>query len=287
MRVQPPRDYGRGGDGTPLDAMFAVGAGADSEYPLRGHDMKDGGVLGVSPISRSLLLLNLEWRQRLFSRFGVQVAAAGFTDVARPSRAVQGDFGVMTDAGIGLRLAAGGLLLAALFLGWGLAGHFHHQAHVRARAREFADEWLRVLSFGDLPRAYQLHLAREYRQDPHSQSIKSRPTTSGEPDLEIDEFFSDPAVQKFLAAGPEVRFRFEETVHQSGDSLADLVVLKYTFDTKEGPIPLWLTIRRTFSSAVRARLLEMPTMLLTPCRSAILMRRLARRDSVQAPPPCT
>jgi hypothetical protein len=142
-------------------------------------------------------------------------------------------------------------LLAAIFLGWGLAGHFHHQAHVRTRAREFADEWLRVLSFGDLPRAYQLHLAREYRQDPHSQSIKSRPTTSGEPDLEIDEFFSDPAVQKFLAAGPDVRFRFEETVHQSGDSLADLVVLKYTFDTKEGPIPLWLTIRRTFSNARR------------------------------------
>ena len=113
--------YGRGGDGTPLDAMFAVGAGAESEYPLRGHDVKDGGVLGASPISRSLLLLNVEWRQRLFARFGVQVAAAGFTDVARPSRAVQGDVGVLTDVGIGLRLAAGGMLFR-MDQGWSLSG---------------------------------------------------------------------------------------------------------------------------------------------------------------------
>ena len=113
--------YGWGGDGTPLDAMFAVGAGAESEYPLRGHDVKDGGVLGGSPISRSLLLLNVEWRQRLFARFGVQVAAAGFTDVARPSRAVQGDVGVLTDVGIGLRLAAGGMVFR-MDQGWSLSG---------------------------------------------------------------------------------------------------------------------------------------------------------------------
>jgi hypothetical protein len=149
----------------------------------------------------------------------------------------------------GKRLATAGLCLAALFLGWGLAGHFHHQAHVRQTAREFADDWLRVVSEGDLPRAYQLHVAREYRQDPHS--IKSRPTSSGLPDPEITDFFNDPAVKAFVAAGPDVRFRFEETVHQSSDSLADRVVLKYTFDTKEGRLPLWLTVRRTFSNSRR------------------------------------
>ena len=100
--------YGRGGDGTPLDAMFAVGAGAESEYPLRGHDVKDGGVLGGSPISRSLLLLNVEWRQRLFARFGV---AGGGRRFHRCRAAVtgrsKGTSGVLTDVGIGLRLAAG------------------------------------------------------------------------------------------------------------------------------------------------------------------------------------
>lgn len=113
--------YGRGGDGTPLDAMFAVGAAADSEYPLRGHRLKDDGVLGGSPIGRGLVLLNVEWRQRLFARTGVQVAAAGFTDVARPSRTVQGAHRALADAGIGLRLAAGGLVFR-IDHGWSLSG---------------------------------------------------------------------------------------------------------------------------------------------------------------------
>lgn len=113
--------YGRGGDRTPLDAMFAAGAGAESEYPLRGHRLKDHGVLGSSPIGRSLVLLNVEWRQRLFARSGVQVGAAGFTDVARPSRTVQGGLGVLTDVGFGLRLAAGALVFR-VDQGWSLSG---------------------------------------------------------------------------------------------------------------------------------------------------------------------
>ena len=91
--------------------MFAVGAGAEAEYPLRGHDLKDDGVLGVSPIGRSLVLLNLEWRQRLFARSGPRWRLAGFTDVAQPS-GPPGDDGLPT-SGMGLRLAAGGLVFRA------------------------------------------------------------------------------------------------------------------------------------------------------------------------------
>ena len=150
----------------------------------------------------------------------------------------------------GRRLAVGGLCLAALFLGWGVAKHFHHQAHVSIRAREFADDWLRVLATGDLPRAFQLHVAREYRQDPHS--IKPRPTMNkGEPDSEMTDFFHDPALKEFLAAGPDVRFRFEEVVLQSRDGLSNQVVLKYTFDGNSGRMPLWITVRRTHSNAFR------------------------------------
>jgi hypothetical protein len=113
--------YGWGGDGTPLDAMFAAGAGAESEYPLRGHDLKDGGVLGGSPIARGLLLVNLEWRQRVVARHGLGLAVAGFADVARPSRSVRGDDRLLADAGIGLRLAAGGAVFR-VDQGWSLSG---------------------------------------------------------------------------------------------------------------------------------------------------------------------
>jgi hypothetical protein len=113
--------FGWGGDGTPLDAMFAVGAGAESEYPLRGHDLKDGGVLGGSPIGKSLVLLNVEWRQRLFSRHGLEGAVAGLVDVARPSRTVEGNDRLLADAGVGLRLAAGGTVFR-VDQGWSLSG---------------------------------------------------------------------------------------------------------------------------------------------------------------------
>ncbi|HUE69551.1 MAG TPA: hypothetical protein VMP01_01575 [Pirellulaceae bacterium] len=160
--------------------------------------------------------------------------------------------GIATASGglSGRRLAVAGLCLAALFLGWGLAKHFHHQAHLSVRAREFADDWLRVLSAGDLPRAFQLHVRRESRQDPHS--IRPRMTmTQGEPDFEMTEFFDDPALEVFLAAGPNVRYRFEEVVLQTQDGLSDRVVLKYTFESDSGRLPLWITVRRTFGNSDR------------------------------------
>lgn len=106
---------------TPLDAMFAAGAGADSELPLRGHDLKEGGVLGGSPIARRIGLFNVEWTQRLVARHGLELAAAGFWDVARPSRAVLGGERTLVDVGLGLRVAAGGTVFR-VDRGWSLSG---------------------------------------------------------------------------------------------------------------------------------------------------------------------
>ena len=150
----------------------------------------------------------------------------------------------------GRSLAISGLCLAAMFLGWGLAQNLYHQSQVARKAREFADDWLRVLATGDLPRAYELHAAREFRQDPHSiQPRVSR--VKGESEAELMDFFRDPAVEEFLASGPNVPFRFEEIVQQTRGPLYDRVVLKYTFDGKRGTFPLWITVRRTFSNAYR------------------------------------
>jgi hypothetical protein len=151
----------------------------------------------------------------------------------------------------GKSLAVAGLCLAMLFLGWGLARHFHHQAHVRETAREFADDCLKILATGDLPRAYQLHVAREYRQDPRS--IKARPKLSkdGEEDFGMISFFDDSAMKKFLAAGPDVKFQFEEVALQSRDSLADEITLQYQIDTPKERFPLFVTVRRTFGNVFR------------------------------------
>ena len=42
---------GYGGEGTPLDEMFAPGAASEMELPLRGHRQKTGGILGRAPIA--------------------------------------------------------------------------------------------------------------------------------------------------------------------------------------------------------------------------------------------
>lgn len=148
----------------------------------------------------------------------------------------------------GQRLAVAGLCLAMLFLGWGIAKRLHHRAVVRASAREFADDWLRVLATGDRYRAHQMHAAREFRVDPHAQieqlyAINASATSS------MNTFFENPAVQKFLAAGRGVKFRFVEVARQSQNQLADIVVLRYEIEAKDR-FPMWITVRRTFRNAL-------------------------------------
>ena len=51
---------GTGSSGTPLDEMFAPGASPDMLLPLRGHPQAKDGILGATPLGRSLLLGNVE-----------------------------------------------------------------------------------------------------------------------------------------------------------------------------------------------------------------------------------
>ena len=151
----------------------------------------------------------------------------------------------------GRGLAVAGLCLATLFLGWGLAAHFQHQATIRSQAREFVDDWLQILASGDLQRAHQLHVAREYRLDPqaHMQAIYDSNQEAG---TSFTSFFYNPALERFRAAGRSVRYRFVEIVLQSRDSLADEVVLKYELEGAAEPIPFWITVRRTYKNHLRS-----------------------------------
>jgi hypothetical protein len=150
----------------------------------------------------------------------------------------------------GRGLAVAGLCLATLFLGWGLGGHFHHQATIRSQAREFTDDWLQILASGDLQRAHQLHVAREFRLDPQAQ-MQSVYQTNQEAGTSLMAFFHNPALERFRAAGPSVRYQFVEIALQSHDSLADEVVLKYQLQGPPEPVPFWITVRRTFTNHLR------------------------------------
>jgi tetratricopeptide (TPR) repeat protein len=116
---------GWGSTGTPLDEMYAPGASPDMSLPLRGHAQASDGTLGATPLGRSLLLGNLEWRQRLFEASLLQVGVVAFTDAARVFGPPQGPPSTLLDAGLGLRLAIkGGTTLRADY-GWGLNDDSH------------------------------------------------------------------------------------------------------------------------------------------------------------------
>jgi hypothetical protein len=111
---------GYGGEGTPLDEMFAPGAASEMELPLRGHRQKTGGILGRAPIGRKVALANVEWRQRLFRRPLAQVGYVLFYDGGWMGRTARGGDTVLHDVGFGLRLGLRGSLLLRADYGWGL-----------------------------------------------------------------------------------------------------------------------------------------------------------------------
>ena len=102
---------GRGGGGTPLDEMFTPGASSQMDYPLRGHYVRRGGILGGTAIGRDLDLLNVELRQRIADRPHFQLGAVAFYDGARLDTTAQGGARKMNDVGLGFRLAIRGLIM--------------------------------------------------------------------------------------------------------------------------------------------------------------------------------
>jgi hypothetical protein len=97
---------GRATGRTPVDEMFVPGAASEMDLPLRAYRSRDDGVLGRTPIGRSLDLLNLEWRVRLGRWKSVQVGGVAFYDAARIGRAVgRSDDPFLQAVGGGLRAA--------------------------------------------------------------------------------------------------------------------------------------------------------------------------------------
>jgi outer membrane translocation and assembly module TamA len=89
---------------------------------LRAHPLLDGGVISGGAFGRRLVSGGVEWRR--WSRPGtwlVQFAPAAFVDVARATRGFgASDTRTQVDAGIGVRLTAGGAGVLRVDLAHGL-----------------------------------------------------------------------------------------------------------------------------------------------------------------------
>jgi hypothetical protein len=116
---------GTGSSGSPLDEMFAPGASADMLLPLRGHSQTKAGLLGATPLGRSLLLGNVEGRRRLLDRALVQVGVVAFVDAGRVTGRPEGGPVTLVDGGVGLRMAVKGGILLRVDYGRGLNDDSH------------------------------------------------------------------------------------------------------------------------------------------------------------------
>jgi hypothetical protein len=111
---------GKGSLGTPLDEAFAPGGSPDMELPLRAHPQADDGILGATPLGRSLVLGNVEWRRRLDRTAGLQAGCVVFYDGARIQDTLGASPASFHDVGLGLRLALPGSTVLRLDWGHGL-----------------------------------------------------------------------------------------------------------------------------------------------------------------------
>ena len=116
---------GWAGDDLPLDEMFAPGAASEMEFPLRGHKLRQAGVMGQSPMGRTLGLFNIEWRQRFVNARTFQTGFVLFYDAAHIARTAQGRDRTIEDVGVGLRLSVHGVVLRADY-GFAISGGRRH-----------------------------------------------------------------------------------------------------------------------------------------------------------------
>jgi hypothetical protein len=111
---------GYGGEGIPLDEMFAPGAASEMDLPLRAHRQKAAGVLGRSPIARSIALVNVEWRQRFWRAPFGQAGYVLFYDGGWMGRTARGGDVTLHDVGLGLRFGLRGATLLRADYAWSL-----------------------------------------------------------------------------------------------------------------------------------------------------------------------
>lgn len=140
------------------------------------------------------------------------------------------------------------LILAPLFLGWGLSQEFTRRERMYGYAREFADEWLSVLNQKESHLAHQLKLISRQRVDFHSNMEVAYQTNDAALN-EYQTFIESSPTKEILAAAPNVSFQFVEFAHHSHHGFTDTVTMQYVYETPAaGKNRFWITAQRIFNN---------------------------------------
>jgi hypothetical protein len=155
---------------------------------------------------------------------------------------------VQTDHLAGRWMAVASLVLAPLFLGWGISREIARKEFFCTHAREFADDWLSILNKNEPYFAHQLWVDKKRRLDTqlNFEVAYQRDETATE---QFRLFMGSSPTKEIMAAAPNVKFKFEQFLrHRHFDDLTDVVTLQYTYETPgASPMRFWLNVRRTFS----------------------------------------
>jgi hypothetical protein len=139
-------------------------------------------------------------------------------------------------------------LLAPLFLGWGMSREFSRREQVYDRAREFADEWLSILSRKETYLAHQLKVPSKQRLDLQlNMEVAYQSNETATTDYRM--FIESSPTKEILAAAPNVHFQFEEFCHHQRYGFTDRVILQYVYDSPTtSKTRFWITVQRTYSN---------------------------------------
>ena len=141
------------------------------------------------------------------------------------------------------------LVLAPMFIGWGLSREFARREIFFGHAREFGDEFLEILNRNEPYLAHQLHVEKKHRLDPH---MNFQVAYQGDEHAteQFNLFMGSSPAKEIMAAAPNARFQFEEFSRYSHiDGLTDGVSLQYTYETPtSGKTRFWMRLKREYSN---------------------------------------
>ncbi|MFN0019750.1 MAG: hypothetical protein ACKVP0_15955 [Pirellulaceae bacterium] len=139
------------------------------------------------------------------------------------------------------------LFLAPFFLGWGLSRDFSRREVLYGHAREFADDWVSLLSRKEKYLAHQLKVSSTQRIDLYlNMEVAYQGNEAATSDFKM--FVEGSPIREILAAAPDVHFHFVDFHSHKRSGFTDTIVMRYSYDTASSTkTQVWITAQRKYS----------------------------------------